>query len=452
MDLNNERTKLLENEAIGKLLLKFSIPAIVGMLVNALYNIVDRIFIGRGVGQLAIGGLYIAFPINLITMAFSMLIGIGGNSLSSIRLGEKKKEEAEQIIGNSLTSLLIIGIILSIFGFIFLKPLLIAFGASENILPYSYNYMKIILIGVPVQVIGFGLNNFIRGEGNPKIAMGTVLIGAITNIILDPIFIFALDMGVQGAALATIIAQAISCTWVLAYFFSGNSLLKIRKKNLKLRKEILKQIVSIGFAPFGRQIGASMVTVILNNSLKIYGGDIANASMGVIHSISTLMIMPIFGINQGSQPIIGFNYGAKQYNRVKKALTLAILSATIIVTIGFIVTQFFPETLIKLFIGDEKDLSEILKVGTIGLRIYLAALPIIGFQIVSSNYFQATGKPKYAMVLSLSRQVLILIPALLILPKLFGLTGVWLAAPTSDTISSIITGTLLAKDIKKLNN
>lgn len=452
MEINNERTNQLENEAIGKLLLKFSIPAIVGMLVNALYNIVDRIFIGRGVGQLAIGGLYIAFPINLITMAFSMLIGIGGNSLSSIRLGEKRKEEAEKIIGNSLTALLLIGITLSIVGFIFLKPLLIAFGASENILPYSYNYMKVILLGVPFQVVGFGLNNFIRGEGNPKIAMGTVLIGAITNIILDPIFIFGLNMGVKGAALATIIAQTISCIWVLAYFFSGNSLLKIKRENLKLRKNIIKEIVSIGFAPFGRQIGASLVTVILNNSLNLYGGDIANASMGVIHSITTLIIMPIFGINQGSQPIIGYNYGAKQYNRVKKALTLAILSATVIVTVGFIVTQLFPETLIKLFISDEQDLSEILKVGTTGLRIYLAALPIIGFQIVSSNYFQATGKPKYAMVLSLSRQVFILIPALFILPKLFGLTGVWLAAPTSDTISSAITGALLVKDLKKLNN
>lgn len=452
MDVNKERTKLLGEEPIGRLLLKFSIPAIVGMLVNALYNVVDRIFIGRGVGQLAIGGLYIAFPINLITMAFAMLIGIGGNSLVSIRLGQKRRKDAEQIIGNAITALLGIGIIISLLGLIFLKPLLIAFGASETILPYSYDYMKIILLGVPLHVIGFGLNNFIRGEGNPKIAMGTMLIGAITNIILDPIFIFVFNMGVKGAALATIIAQALSGAWVLRYFLYGNSLLKIKKKNLRLKRSILKEIVSIGFAPFGMQIGASMVTVILNNSLRVYGGDIANASMGVIHSISTLMVMPIFGINQGSQPIIGFNYGAEKYHRVIKTLKLAILAATSILTIGFIVTQLFPETLIRLFLENEEELSEILGVATKGLRIYLATLPIIGFQIVSSNYFQATGKPKHSMFLSLSRQVLILIPALLILPKMFSLTGVWLAAPTSDILASITTGIFLARDLRKLNN
>lgn len=452
MNIHDKRSKMLREEPIGQLLIRFSIPAIVGMMVNALYNVVDRIFIGRGVGQLAIGGIFVGYPISLILMAFGMLIGIGGNSLVSIRLGEKRKDEAELILGNALVALLGISFAISIIGLLFLEPLLISFGASENILPYSYDYMKIILIGAPLQGIGFGMNNFIRGEGNPKIAMGTMLIGAILNTILDPIFIFIFNMGVKGAALATIISQGVSALWVMRYFIKGKSILKIKRENLRLRKNIIKDILSIGFAPFGMQIGASMVTVLLNNSLKTYGGDIATASMGVIHSITMMILMPLFGINQGVQPIIGFNYGAKQYDRVKKALRLAIIGATTIVTIGFLITQILPEKLVQVFIENEKDLSEILGVATTGLRIYLAMLPIIGFQIISSNYFQATGKPKYAMVLSLSRQVLVLIPALLVLPKIFGLTGVWLAGPTSDLTTSIITGIFLIKDLRQLGN
>lgn len=452
MDRHNERSKMLGEENIGKLLLKFSIPAIVGMMVNALYNVVDRIFIGRGVGQLAIGGIFVGFPISLVLMAFAMLIGIGGNSLVSIKLGQKRKDEAELILGNAIVALLGISITISVLGLIFLEPLLKAFGASENILPYSYDYMKIILIGAPLQAVGFGMNNFIRGEGNPKIAMGTMLIGAILNIILDAFFILVLEMGIKGAALATIISQGVSAIWVMRYFLRGRSVLKIKKENLVLKKDVIKNILSIGFAPFGMQIGASMVTVLLNNSLRTYGGDVATSSMGVIHSITMMVLMPVFGVNQGVQPIIGFNYGAKQFERVKKALKLAIIGATTIVTIGFLVTQIFPEKLIQVFIEDEQGLAQILGVAIPGLRIYLSMLPIIGFQIISSNYFQATGKPKHAMVLSLSRQVLVLIPALLILPKIFGLTGVWLAGPVSDLTTSIITGFFLIRDLRQLDN
>jgi putative MATE family efflux protein len=442
---------MLAEEDIGKLLMKFSIPAIIGMMVNALYNIVDRIFIGQGVGNLAIGGIFVGYPISLILMAFSMLIGIGGNTVVSIRLGEKKKDEAEKILGNSFILLVGISVIISILGLLFLEPLLRAFGASETILPYAVDYMKIILIGAPLQAIGFGMNNFIRGEGSPKIAMITMLIGAILNTILDPIFIFIFHMGIKGAALATIISQGVSAIWVMKYFIGDTSILRIRKQNLKLKLDIVKDIITMGFAPFSMQLAASMVTVLLNNNLKNYGGDVATSSMGVIQSISMMVLMPIFGINQGSQPIIGFNYGAKNYDRVKKTLKLAIMGATVISLVGFILTQAFPKQIIKIFISDEQELAEILNVAIKGLRIYLSMLPIIGFQVVSSNYFQATGKPKHAMLLSLSRQVLILIPALLILPKLFELTGVWVAAPVSDLVASIITGILLAKSLKNLN-
>lgn len=452
MSERNERSKFLGEEEIGKLLLKFSIPAIVGMLVNALYNIVDRIFIGKGVGSIGIGAIFVTSPVALILMAFGMLIGFGGNSLSSIRLGEGKKDEAEKILGNALVLLFIISITLSISGLIFIEPLLKIFGASETILPHAVDYMSIILIGAPFQAVGFGINAFIRGEGNPKIAMVTMLIGAILNIILDYIFIFIFNMGIKGAALATIISQAVSAIWVLSYFFGSRSMLNLKKENMKLRKNIIKSIFSIGFAPFSMQLAASLVTAILNNSLNTYGGDIAVSSMGVIHSITMLILMPVFGINQGAQPIIGFNYGAKKYTRVKEALKKAIMAATAVLTLGFLITQTIPHRLFGMFLEKGPEMDKIADVGIKGLKIYLAMLPIIGFQIVSSNYFQATGKPKQSAFLSLSRQVLVLIPALLILPRFFGLTGVWLAGPVSDLTASIVTALFLIKDLKELNN
>lgn len=455
MDIQEDRSKLLGEEAIGKLLLKFSVPAIVGMLVNALYNIVDRIFIGKSVGDIGIGAIFIGSPVALILMAFSMLIGIGGNALSSIRLGQDRPEDAEKILGNAVILLFLIALALSGLGLVFIEPMLKAFGASENILPYSIAYMRIILIGAPFQALGFGMNNFIRGEGNPNVAMGTMLIGAVLNIILDYVFIFIFNMGMEGAALATIIAQAVSAVWVLSYFMGigkRTSMLKIRKENLRLKMDIVKEILSIGFAPFSMQLAASMVTAILNNSLAAYGGDVAISSMGVIHSITMLILMPVFGINQGAQPIIGFNYGAEKYDRVRETLGKAVIAATSIVTLGFLLVQFMPDRLFGMFLDQGANLDEILGVGVRGLRINQALLPIIGFQIVSSNYFQATGKPKKAALLGLSRQVLVLIPALLILPRFFGLTGVWAATPVSDLVASMLTGIFLIRDLRYLGH
>lgn len=443
--MNN--SKQLGEEKILKLLLKFSVPAIVGMLVNALYNVVDRVFVGRGVGFLGIAGITVGFPIMLVVMAFSMLIGIGGTSLISIKLGQQNKDEAEHIAGNGMALLIIISLSLTVIGLIILDPVLRALGADADVLPYAREYMRIILLGIVFQAIGFGMNNFIRAEGNPKVAMFTMLIGAIVNTILDPIFIFIFNLGMAGAALATIISQAISASWVLYHFFSGRSALKIHRKNLKLDRGIIKGIVSIGLAPFAVQLAASLLNFIMNKSLTSYGGNVAISGMGVINSIATLMLMPIFGINQGAQPIIGYNYGAQKFDRVKEALKLAILGATIIVTIGFIITRLFPEQLIGMFSSDDKEL---ITFGVHALKIFLIFLPIIGFQIVGSNYFQAVGKPKQAMALSLSRQVLILIPALLILPRFFGIDGVFMAGPLSDLLSSMITGTWLYRELKQL--
>lgn len=444
-----ERSKQLGEESVGRLLLKFSIPAITGMLVNALYNIVDRIYVGHMTGgDLAISGLVFAYPIMNVIMAFGMLVGLGTAALISIRLGQKRKEDAEGILANALVLAIVISILLSVVGLLFLKPLLISFGARGIVLTYAIQYTTIILIGVPFQNLAFSMNHSIRASGSPKTAMYTMLIGAILNTILDPIFIYAFHMGVSGAALATIMSQAVSAIWVLSYFFSKRSSLKIHKKNLWLRPRVVLGIFSIGVSPFVMQIAASIITVILNSSLLKYGGDIAVAAMGVINSITMLILMPIFGINQGAQPIIGFNYGAKKYNRVKHALKLAILGATCISTLGFIIVEFLPAPLISLF---GKKNTQLIQIGSHGIRIYLSMLPIVAFQIVSSNYFQAVGKPKHSMFLSLSRQVIVLIPLLLILPPIFKLDGVWMAGPASDFIASVITAVFIVIEMKHLD-
>ena len=447
-----DRAKQLGEENILKLLIKFSVPAIIGMLVNALYSVIDRIFIGNSTGPyagpLGIAGITVGFPLMLIMMAFMMLVGLGANSLVSLRLGEGKKGEAELILGNAFTLIIIISLSISAAGLIFIDPLLRIFGASEIVLPYAKAFMQIILIGTVFQGIGFGMNNFIRGEGNPKVAMLTMLLGAALNIILCPIFIFALGMGIRGSALATIISQAISAAFVLHYFFSGKSMLKIRRKNLRLDKSIVRSVFALGSAPFALQLAASLVSAIFNKSLGFYKGDLAISGMGIITSLLTLIQMPLFGINQGSQPIIGFNYGAQKFDRVKEALKLAIIAASTIVVIGFVVIQLFPRQLVMLF--NSQDV-ELINFTTSSMRIFLIFLPIIGFQIVSGGYFQAVGKPKHAAFLSLSRQLILLIPAVLILPLFFGIGGVIAAGPVADLGSSLLTGFWLYREIKQLD-
>ncbi|HEY8892875.1 MAG TPA: MATE family efflux transporter [Clostridium sp.] len=442
-----DRSKQLGEESIGKLLMKFSIPAIVGMLVNGLYNVVDRIFVGRGIGELALSGVTATFPVSLIIMAFAMLVGIGSASLISIKLGQQKKEEAEHILGNAFTLLIITSLIVTALGLIFLEPMLLKFGASKDTLPYAKDYIRIILIGGIFQSVGFGLNNTIRAEGNPRVAMFTMLIGGVLNIILEPIFIFGLHMGTRGSAIATVIAQSVNTIWVLYYFYGGSSVLKIHYKNLKLNAKVVESIFAIGMSPFSMQIAASVTTIISNRNLVQYGGDLALGAMGVIMSVVMMVLMPTFGINQGCQPIIGYNYGAKKYERVKHALKLAILGASAITTTGFIIVQLFPKQIISIFNND----PQLIAIGSHGIRIYLFMLPIIGFQIVSSNYFQAMGKAQVAIFLGLSRQVILLIPLLFILPRFFGLDGVWMSGPSSDLLASIITGTFIFVEIKHLN-
>lgn len=440
--------EILAKEPIGKLLIKYSVPAIIGMIVNALYNVVDRIFIGNipDVGSLAITGVGVTMPIMTIILAFGMLIGIGATSNISIKLGQGNKKEAEKIIGHVISLSLIIGLTLSVLGIIFGENILNLFGASKGTLYYAKSYIYIILGGTTFSILAFALNNTIRADGNPRLAAIIMVVGCLTNIVLDALFIFKFNLGIQGAAYATVISQIITAVWALYYYVSGNSNLRFRKSSLKLDKKLVGIIFAIGVSPFMMQIATSLVQVIANNSLKIYGGDLAIGAMATISSITLLFLMPIFGINQGSQPIIGFNYGAKQYDRAHKAVKLSMIAATIILTTAAIITQIFPETIIGMF---NKD-PELMKVSVRGVRMYLLMLPIIGISIAGSDFILAIGKAKLAMGLSILRQVVILIPVMLILPKFLGLDGVWIAQPISDIGSTIITATIVIRQMKSV--
>lgn len=451
-----DRTQELEKEDVKKLLLKFSIPAIIGMIVNALYNIIDRIYIGhigQGVGEKALTGVGITMPISTIIMAFGMLVGIGSSTLISIKLGEKNKKSAEKILGQAFLLTIIVSLIVSILGLVFLTPILQVFGTDNESMFYAKEYISIILGGAVLQNIGFGLNNIIRSEGNPKIAMGTMIVGAISNTVLDPIFIFdfGLGLGIRGAAIATIISQGISTILVSYYFINKNSngMLKLKKHNIKFSKDISYEIFIIGLSPFAMQIAASAVSILYNRGLMTYGGSTAVAAMSIISSISTLIFMPIFGINQGVQPILGYNYGAKNYERVKRALKLAILGGVCVASFGFVLVQFFPNLLFAAF---AKDAPELVKLGSKGIRMDLMFLPIVGYQIVASNYFQAIGKAKISIFLSFLRQVIVLIPVILILPKFLGLNGLWLSQPIADIVTALITGLFLFREIKSINH
>lgn len=446
-----DRENRLAKENVLKLLISFSIPAIIGMLVNALYNIVDRIYIGKleGIGQYALTGVGLTFPIMTVIMAFSMLTGIGAAATISIRLGQKKKEEAEKVLGNAFVLNIIFSIIITIVGLLSVDKLLTLFGASENTFQHAKDYVVIILIGTIFNSTSFSMNHSIRAEGNPKRSASTMLIGAVLNTILDPIFMFGFDMGVKGAAIATIISQAVSMAWVLSYFLTGRSSLKLKLSNFRLQTSIVKSIFAIGMSPFAMQLAASVVSITANKSLMAYGGDLAIGAMTVINSISTIFLMPIFGINQGYQPIVGYNYGAKSYKRVMDTLKYAIIGATSIVVVGFIVVQAFAPQLIKLF---NKD-PELVAIGSQGIRIFLFMLPVTGFQIISSNYFQSIGKAKISMFLALLRQVILLIPLYIILPKIFGtITSVWFAGPLADGIASILTAIFLTRELRRLTD
>lgn len=442
-----EHPNALGEQPVGRLLWKFSVPAITGMVVNALYNIVDSVFVGRGVGELGLAAVTIAFPLVIVLMGFGMLVGVGASARISICLGQKDKAMAELILGNATGLLFLLAAGLTAALLVFLDPLLILLGATPELLPMAREFTRVLLLGSIFMYLSFGLNSVIRAQGHPKTAMATMLIAAGLNVVLNPIFIFGLHLGISGSALATVIAQAVAAFWVLLFLRSEKSFLKLHWKNLKPKRSIVAEIVSIGSSPFLMQIAASVVGVLFNHSLILYSGELGVAAMGIINRVAMLLVMPVFGISQGAQPIIGYNFGANNFQRVKETLYKAGVAATLICCAAFLIVQIFDESIIRLFNGNE----ELIAIGAFGMRIYLFMLPIIGFQVVCTTYFQAVGKARQAIFLSLSRQFVFLLPLVLLLPRFFGLTGIWLAGPAADLVSSLLTGALLWLEFRHLN-
>lgn len=439
----------LGKKPINKLLIKYSIPAIIGMIVVSLYNAVDRIFIGhiKNVGALALSGVGITLPIITILLSFELLIGIGVSTNISDSLGRGNKKDAEKY----LAQLIIIGIFIGISSVvvlsIFKEKILIIFGASENSMIYAKEYIDTTLIGTVFYIIGFSLVTTIRSEGNPKKASRILILSCIMNIILDPIFIFSFNWGIRGAAFATALSQIFVFIMAIHYYTKGKSNLKLRKENLMPDRYFIKRIVISGLPIFFMQIFTSLVQVMFNNSVKIYGGDLAIGAVATIVSISNMFLMPVIGINQGSLPIIGFNYGSRQYNRAKKSLINGTIMGFCILSLGLIIVLLFPDKLISLFNKDK----ELLDISIQGIKIYLFMMPISVIAITSPNYFQSIGKINTSIFLSLLRQVVLFIPLLIILPKYFGIIGVWLAQPIADLIASIISSIFLIKEFKDIN-
>lgn len=444
--MNDER---METKGILPLLVEFSVPAIIGMLVNAIYNVVDRMFIGNApnLGAIGIAGITISYPITLVLMAISLMVGVGGATRFSISLGKKEKEKASIYQGNAVVLTVIFGLLLTIFGNIFINPILQILGASDTVMPYASDYLSIVLFGAVFQCVAMCGNNFSRAQGNPKNAMVSQLIGAGFNILFDYILIMQLHMGMQGAAIATIGGQFLSMIWQLCYLCSNRSLIKLDLDHLKLKASYALDIIKTGIPAFLMQMANSVLNFILNSTLGRYGGDIAISAVGIITSFQTICQMPLTGLMQGQQPLISYNFGAGKDIRVKETLKYAIIGGTIIATIGFLAVELFPETIIRMFNSE----TEVVRLGTKAIRIWFICLPLLGTQIMAANYFQCIGKIKVASILNLLRQVIILIPMILFLSTIIGLDGIFIAVPIADFSAFAITIYLFSKAIKRLS-
>ena len=438
----NEITWRLENEKISRLLLHYAIPAVIGTMVNALYNIVDRIFIGQGVGPLAMAGLTLTFPILLFLQAFGMLVGAGAATRVSIHLGRKANDMAEKVLGNAFTLTFLITIVTVVPCMIWMEDLLLAFGGSEQTIPYAKDYLNIVVPGTILTSLSFGFNAVMRASGYPKKAMFTMLIGAVANVILDPIFIFWLDMGIKGAAVATIISMLLCTLFVMNHFVQKDSIVRFHRGTFRLERHVVWNILTIGVSPFAMQLAGSLVVVIQNYALKQHGGDLALGANGIISSVGMLLVMLVIGIAQGMQPIVGYNFGAKKYDRVQETLRLVIIAATIIMGIGCFCSVVFPKLIARAFTND----PALLDVTANGLLVFI----VVGSQISISQFFQSIGIAWKAMFLSLSRQVLFLIPAMLLFSRFWGLDGVWYAAPFSDFIAAVTAWLFLWYHVKNM--
>lgn len=442
---NLQATLELGTKPVGKLLVQYAMPAIVAMTAASLYNIVDSIFIGQGVGALAISGLALTFPFMNLTAAFGAAVGVGASTCISVKLGQKDYTTAQRVLGNTVTLNLIIGITLSIICLLFLDPILYFFGASDQTIPYARDYMIVILLGNVFSHMYFGMNAVLRASGKPRQAMYATIFTVLMNTALDPLFIYTFDMGIAGAAYATILSQIMALTWQMSIFTNKSELLHLRKGTYGLNRDIVNNILSIGMSPFAMNVCACIVVIFVNKGLQDYGGDMAVGAFGIANRLAFIFVMVTMGINQGMQPIAGYNYGAQQMDRLMKVLKYAMIAGTAVTTAGFLIAELAPRLCVSLFTSDKT----LMDLSVNAIRIIMFTFPIVGFQMVVTNFFVSIGKAKVSMFLSLSRQMLFLLPALLLLPLWFGLDGIWWSMPLSDTISALVTLCMLIVYMRK---
>lgn len=442
-------SEALATEKVGALVLKFSIPSVVGMLVSGLYNVMDRIFVGRGVGADALAGVAIVFPLMALVTAMGMLVGMGASSLIALRLGEGRREEAESVVGTAATMSLAVSVAFTLAVALFMRPILVFFGGTGPSLDYAMQFTRAYLPGMFLQILAFSLNNMIRGQGDPVTALLTMVISCGVNCCLNPIFIFGLKLGIAGSALATDIAQLVSCSWLLAVYLSTKKGIRLRAAIMKPRAAVAREILSIGVVPSFVQIATVAALILANHLVEAYGGTRGVAVMGIATSLVNLMLMPIIGVNQGIQPIIGFNYGAKLYGRARETLRVSTIATCAICSAAYALFWAFSGETLGLFV---KDAPDVVALGVSGLRLYLSSMPILGIVMLGSGYFQAVKKPAKAFIPNMIRQLALLVPLYLILPKFFGLTGVWMAGPLSDAVSVVLIVILLVPEMRRLKS
>ena len=435
---------VIGTDPIGRLLWRFALPAIIAMTASSLYNIVDSIFIGHGVGPLAISGLALTFPLMNLAAAFGSLVGVGASTLVSVKLGQRDYEGANRILGNVLVLNVVLGLLFTAVFWVLLDPILYFFGASDVTIVYARDYMRVILIGNVVTHMYLGLNSVLRSSGFPKMAMYATLLSVVINVILNPLFIFTFKWGIAGSAWATVISQVISLTLQMIHFSRRDQLLHFQRGIYRLRGELVRAMLSIGLSPFLMNLCACMIVILINRGLQEHGGDMAIGAYGIVNRIAFLFVMIIMGFNQGMQPIAGYNYGARLYGRVLDVTRLTMRWAVGISTLGFLLCQLTPELIIRMFTSD----AALIAVAVYGLRIVFAVYPVVGFQMVSTNFFMSIGKPRQAIFLSLTRQLIFLIPCLIILPPFLGQLGVWVSIPIADVMAAVITAILLVRQFR----
>ena len=446
----------LGTRPVGELLRKYALPSIIAMLASSLYNIVDSIFIGHGVDAMALSGLAVTFPLMNISTAFGAMVGMGSATLISVKLGQKDYQIAEKILGNAVVMNIAMGVVFAIVSLLFLDPILYFFGASEASISYAREYMQIILIGNVFTHMYFGFNALLRAMGHPKMAMRATILTVILNTVLDPLFIFetinlgfvqfnGFGWGIRGAAIATILAQCISLVWQVRVMSDKRELIHFKRGIYRLNNYIVKEVLTIGLSPCLMNLASCFVVIFINRGLAEYGGDYAVGAYGIVHKMTFIFVMIVMGFTQGMQPIAGYNYGAKAYDRVTKVLKITIALATGVTTMAFVIGEFCPGVVARIFTSDEK----MIEMAVVGMRYNCLLFPIVGFQMVAGNFFQSIAQPGKSIFLSLSRQLLFLVPFIIIFPHFWGIDGVWVSLPASDLVSSVISACLLGHYFRK---